>query len=62
MLELTRKNGESLIIGDEVVVTYLGTNKRGQSIIGVSAPKSVPVDREEVRLRKQQQAKDRHER
>lgn len=62
MLEITRYKGESIIIGDDVVVTYLGTNKRGDCIIGVSAPKSVPVDREEVRLRKQQQAEDEHER
>ena len=47
MLLLTRRIGESLRIGDEVSVTVLGI-KGSQVRIGVNAPKSVSVHREEV--------------
>lgn len=47
MLILTRRVGESLRIGDEVTVTVLGI-KGSQVRIGVNAPKSVSVHREEV--------------
>lgn len=47
MLILTRRVGEKLIIGDEVTVTVLATQGK-QVRIGVSAPKSVPVHREEI--------------
>jgi carbon storage regulator len=47
MLVLTRRVTESVRIGDEVTVTILGM-KRGQIRIGVSAPKSTAVHREEV--------------
>jgi carbon storage regulator len=47
MLILTRRVGESLRIGDEVSVTVLGI-KGSQVRIGVNAPKSVSVHREEV--------------
>ena len=47
MLILTRRVGESLRIGDEVSVTVLGI-KGSQLRIGVNAPKSVSVHREEV--------------
>ena len=47
MLILTRKANESLIIGDDVTVTILGT-KGNQVRIGVNAPKEVSVHREEV--------------
>jgi carbon storage regulator len=47
MLILTRKVGESLMIGDEVEVTVLGL--RGNQVrIGVNAPKEVAVHREEI--------------
>ena len=47
MLILTRRVGESLRIGDEVSVTVLGI--KGSPVrIGVNAPKSVSVHREEV--------------
>jgi len=47
MLILTRRVGESLRIGDDVSVTVLGI-KGSQIRIGVNAPKSVAVHREEV--------------
>ena len=47
MLFLTRRVGESLRIGDDVSVTVLGI-KGSQVRLGVNAPKSVSVHREEV--------------
>jgi carbon storage regulator len=51
MLVLTRKRGESLIIGDNVKVTVISV-KGDQVSIGVDAPRNVAVDREEIRIRK----------
>lgn len=55
MLILTRRVGETLMIGDEVTVTVLGV-KGNQVRIGVSAPKDVAVHREEIyeRIKKEQ--------
>ena len=47
MLILTRRVGETLMIGDEVTVTVLGV-KGSQVRIGVNAPKEVAVHREEI--------------
>ena len=47
MLILTRKIGESIIIGDNIKITVLGIN-RGQIKIGIDAPKEVAVHREEI--------------
>lgn len=47
MLILTRKIGESLMIGDNVAVTVLGV-KGTQVRIGVSAPREITVHREEI--------------
>lgn len=47
MLILTRRVGESLMIGDEVNVTVLGV-KGNQVRIGVNAPRDVSVHREEI--------------
>lgn len=47
MLILTRRVGETLMIGDNVTVTVLGV-KGNQVRIGVNAPKDVSVHREEI--------------
>lgn len=47
MLILTRRVGETLMVGDEVSVTVLGV-KGNQVRIGVNAPKEVAVHREEI--------------
>jgi len=47
MLILTRRIGETLVIGDDVHITVLGV-KGNQVRIGINAPKSVSVHREEI--------------
>ena len=47
MLILTRRVGETLMIGDDVTVTVLGV-KGTQTRIGINAPKEVAVHREEI--------------
>lgn len=56
MLILTRRVGETVMIGDEVTFTVLGV-KGNQVRVGINAPKSVAVHREEIyeRIKREQQ-------
>jgi carbon storage regulator len=47
MLILTRRIGETLMVGDEVTITVLGV-KGNQVRLGVNAPRDVAVHREEI--------------
>lgn len=57
MLILTRRAGETLMIGNDVTITVLGV-KGNQVRIGIDAPKDVAVHREEIFKRIQKEASD----
>ena len=59
MLILTRRVGETVMIGDEVTITVLGV-KGNQVRVGINAPKTVAVHREEIyeRIKREQSPDD----
>lgn len=56
MLLLTRRIGETIMVGDDVTVTVLGV-KGNQVRLGVNAQKDIPVHREEIYARIQAEKK-----
>lgn len=54
MLILTRRVGETLMVGDDVSITVLGV-KGNQVRIGVNAPREIAVHREEIYMRIQKE-------
>jgi len=57
MLILTRKSGETITIGENIEVKVLSI-KGGQVRIGIDAPQSVSISREEVLLKKEKETQD----
>jgi len=56
VLALTRKKGESIVIGDNITITVLSTS--GDSVkIGIDAPRHIPVNRKEIYEQIQEQNK-----
>jgi carbon storage regulator len=59
MLILTRRAGETVMVGSDVTITVLGV-KGNQVRIGINAPKDIAVHREEIyeRIQSEKAAKD----
>lgn len=57
MLVLTRKKGEKLMIGDNITVTVLNVKEGGRLVVlGIEAPKEIPIERENMRHGKRTEA------
>lgn len=56
MLILTRRTGETVMVGDDISITVLGV-KGSQVRVGIKAPRDVPVHREEIYERIKQEAR-----
>lgn len=56
MLVLTRKRGERILIGDEIVVSVESVDRFGKVRIGVQAPREIAVHREEVAVHREEVA------
>ena len=60
MLILTRKVGQKVMIGDDIIVEVVG-NEKGEVRLGIIAPKDVQVHREEVYWRLKDENKDKEQ-
>lgn len=58
MLIFSRKTGERITIGDDIKITVTQIN-RNQVRIGIDAPKSIPVHREEIKQKIDRESSDR---
>jgi carbon storage regulator len=60
MLILTRRVGESIMIGDEIRITVLNNQRGKQARLGIEAPEDTPIHREEIyeRIKKQKEKSD----
>lgn len=59
MLILTRRTGETVMVGDDITVTVLGV-KGSQVRVGIKAPRDIPVHREEIYERIKQETRSNH--
>ena len=57
MLVLSRKKGESIVIGDNITITVVDLRQH-QVKLGINAPPDVPVHRQEVQIRLDQDKKE----
>lgn len=57
MLTLTRRTRETLMIGDDIIITILGI-KGNQVRIGIEAPKEIGIHRQEIYLKIQAEKKN----
>ena len=48
VLILTRRRGEQILIGDDIVITLLGLGSHGEHRVGIDAPRDIPVVRSEI--------------
>jgi carbon storage regulator len=48
MLVLTRKKGEQILIGQGIVITFLGGGSHGEMRVGIDAPEEVQIVRKEI--------------
>lgn len=60
MLILTRRVGESIMIGPDIVVTVMQVGRGNQVRVGIAAPSKLRVDREEVRRRMEAEVREVH--
>jgi carbon storage regulator len=58
MLVLTRRLGESIVIGDDIIIRILDIN--GQVKLGIEAPQNISVHREEIYAKIQKELSDRN--
>jgi len=62
MLVLTRKDSQKILIGDDIVITFLEISKKsGIARVGIDAPKDVVILRDEVKARQDAELDVNHE-